>query len=659
MLKRLERFWQQPIPYWIAITILALATPRAFAPYYNFWLMPLLFGALVAITELRPHRRIVGAYWFGLIAYATQFWWIHTALHDVSGLPNLYAIPLTFLLPAFLALFPAIAFWLYEKHHLPRALALGFLLPLLWTITEFGREHVLTGFGWGALGYSQIADFSPLASLAPIGGIHLVTLATASLSCWLVLVWRNHSWIQRVIFACLIGGLLFQTKQWRGVQYTYQQPKAVSVALLQGDIPQTLKFDAKQLEPTYRTYFQQVAKTKAEIVVLPETAFPEFLQNIDARIIERFAEQAKQNGSALAIGIPAFTEDGKGYLNTMINLANFAPKQPEKIQVYAKNHLVPFGEFKPIPQLTEPLYQKMNMPLADFKRGGIGQEPFDMAGEKVAFNICYEDGFGDELIASAKKSTILANASNMAWYGKSDAMWQQLQQSQARALELGRYMIRATNNGASAIVSPQGKVLAHAPPNIPTVLEGKVHGMMGETPYMRMGTSWYVFYAMMAVAGLLMSYRPKSAHPPKPEVPTEPLQPQTTPVDTTIAPENAQEEKTEKVAEIPKEAPKPTELKVSFTPTVLTSKDIIVSPDQVQAQQARASKVNLSEQQILSEPLSNAIKSAVRQTQETLSSTQEADSDEHETAETSGLVRLSTGKRQNHKPKRKKNKKRK
>lgn len=505
----LQHLLRKPFRYYLVLTLLALATPYAFAPYYYFYLMPLLFAGLVILTELRPQSRISTAFWFGLVSYTSQFWWIHTALHDVSGLPNIYAIPLTFLLPTFLALFPAIAFWLYEKQHLPRPIAVGFMLPLLWTITEFAREHVFTGFGWGALGYSQISEYSPLAAFAPIGGIHLVTLMTAMVSCWLVLVLRNHSWLQRGLFALAIVVVIYQAQILRPISYTSQQPNPVSVALLQGNIPQNLKFEDHHLLPTYRRYFEQVSQTKAQIVVLPETAFPQFLQHIDKKIIERFADQAKQNGSALAVGIPAFTEDGKGHLNAMINLNNFNAQQPEKMQVYAKNHLVPFGEFKPIPQLTEPLYQHMNMPLSDFKRGGIGQEPFDMAGEKVAFNICYEDGFGDELIASAKKSTLLANASNMAWYGHSNAMWQQLQQSQARALEMGRYLIRAQNNGASAIIAPNGKVVEYTKPNIATVLEGKVYGMQGETPYMRLGSSWYLFYTMLALVAILMSYRPR------------------------------------------------------------------------------------------------------------------------------------------------------
>lgn len=511
MFLSLDKHWQKPLPYFLTLTLLAVATPLTFAPYYYFWLMPLLFAGFVALTEIKPHRQISSAYWFGLVGYTAQFWWIHTALNDVSGLPNIYAIPLTLLLPAFLALFPAIAFWLYSKNHLPRPLALGVLLPVLWTLTEFARERVFTGFGWGALGYSQIADYSPLAGLAPIGGIHLVTLATAALSCWLLLVLRNRYLIQRVIFVVAVCVLWEKATEWRKIEYTQAQTKQpVSVALLQGNIPQDLKFNEAYLTATYQRYFDQLAATKAKIVVLPETAFPNFLQHTDKAIVERFAEQAKKNGSALALGIPAFTADGKGYLNTMINLTDFDPQQPEKLQVYAKNHLVPFGEFKPIPQLTEPLYEKMNMPLSDFKRGGIGQEPFTMANLQVAFNICYEDGFGDELIDSAKKSSLLANASNMAWYGKSNAMWQQLQQSQARSLELGRYMIRATNTGASAIISPRGQVLKFSQPNTPTVLEGEVYGMYGLTPYMKAGGSRQLIFALIVLATLLYCYPAKA-----------------------------------------------------------------------------------------------------------------------------------------------------
>lgn len=206
--RKLEQYWQHPLLYWPLVILIAAATPFTFAPYYHFWLMPLLFGALIRLIELRPRFAVMTAYLFGLIGYTAQFYWIHTALHDVSGLPNSYAIPLTFLLPAFLALYPAICFWVWRKCNLSRWAKTGLLLPILWTLAEFARERFLTGFGWGAIGYSQIIKDSPLAGFAPLGGIHMVTLATAFLSAWLVLLIDNHG---RLNTACCPYSLLLRS----------------------------------------------------------------------------------------------------------------------------------------------------------------------------------------------------------------------------------------------------------------------------------------------------------------------------------------------------------------------------------------------------------------------------------------------------------------
>lgn len=145
---------------------LAAATPLTFAPYYHFWLMPFAVRRLYPPARIQPRAANPQRFRsFGLVAYVCQFYWIHTALHDISGLPNLYAIPLTFLLPAYLALFPMLAVRLWQKTRLSRPLKTGLALPIFWTLTEFARERLLTGFGWGALGYSQIADGSPLLVL--------------------------------------------------------------------------------------------------------------------------------------------------------------------------------------------------------------------------------------------------------------------------------------------------------------------------------------------------------------------------------------------------------------------------------------------------------------------------------------------------------------
>nr|WP_253341664.1 apolipoprotein N-acyltransferase [Neisseria sp. HSC-16F19] len=488
----LSPFWL----YWPLLLASALATPLAFAPYRLYWLMPLLFGMLLLLTEVRPQHRVRSAYVWGLAAYSAQFYWINIALHEVAGLPQIYAVPLTLLLPAYLALFPALAFWLLEKCRLQGAWRLVLLLPALWTLTEYAREYALTGFGWGALGYSQIAA-SPLAGFAPVGGLHLVTLATALCAALLVTVVLAPARRSRLAAAALCVALLGGGALLKQQRFTDPDGSRATVALAQGNIPQTLKWDPEQVAPTLQRYYDQVAASHADIVILPETALPMMRQDLPEGIINQFTDQAQRNGSALALGIAQYTDDGQGYLNAVISLDGYNPEQPNHIPYYAKNHLVPFGEYIPLPAITGWLYRQMNMPLAGFSAGGAAQAPLKLANQRVAFNICYEDGFGDELIASAKQASLLANVSNMAWYGDSYAMDQHLQQSQARALELGRYMVRATNTGMTAIINPQGYITALLPKDSAQVLTGEIEGYRGETPYMRMGGSLPLMGALL------------------------------------------------------------------------------------------------------------------------------------------------------------------
>jgi len=224
-----------------------------------------------------------------------------------------------------------------------------------------------------------------------------------------------------------------------------------------------------------------VATTQADLMILPETALPVFLGDLPSGYLTMLNSAAASKKMALATGIPRRTPDGRGYLNAVVALSE--PAQP----YYAKDHLVPFGEFVPLPLVTGWIYQFMNMPLSGFTGGGRDQAPLSLAGQQVAFNVCYEDSFGDELIGSAAHATLLANVSNLAWFGQSNAMSQHLQLSQARALEMGRYMVRATNTGMTAIVRPNGEIGAVAAPDTEQVLVGTVTGHTGLTPYMRHG----------------------------------------------------------------------------------------------------------------------------------------------------------------------------
>ncbi|MDO5687109.1 MAG: apolipoprotein N-acyltransferase [Neisseria sp.] len=483
----LQRYLQWPITAWTAVLLAGALTPLAFAPYRWYWLMPILFGVLVLFAGVQEKRAVWLAYLWGFAAYLTQNYWVNISLHDVAALPQVYALPMTLLFPAYLALYPALCFWLLEKLHIGKGLRLAVALPALWTLSEYVREIALTGFGWGALGYSQIAA-SPLAGFAPVGGIHLVTLSVAAVGAWAVLALLTASFRQRVaaVAACVLVFALGAHLQ--SIEFTTPDGSEARVALIQGNVPQTLKFDPERIGADIQMYYDRVAQLHdADIAILPESAIPVIRQTLPEGVLAQFASTAKRHNVALAMGIIQYTPQQDGYENAVINLAEFNPEHPDSVPYYAKNHLVPFGEFRPFPVLTGWLYNLMNMPLSDFSRGGTQQAPLQLANQKVAFNICYEDSFGSELIDSAAQASMLANVSNMGWFGSSEAMNLQLQHSQARAMELGRYMVRATNNGVSAVIAPNGKITAMIARDTRDTLYATAYGYSGSTPYMRLG----------------------------------------------------------------------------------------------------------------------------------------------------------------------------
>ena len=476
------------MPEWIAL-ILGGLTYFSFAPYRYFWLMPLLFAGLIYLMIRHEHKAVRLAYCWGFSAYLIHNYWVYISLHDVGGLPAVVAMPMTALFPLYLALYPALSAWITRRMHtFSTSVRYGLIFPLAWTFSEYLRHWALTGFGWGALGYSQMVS-SPLSGLTPVGGIFLVTLATAFCGAWLAMLllpqtWKiRPTWALGILLLCVLSGSL------KNISWTKDDGSLTRVALVQGNVAQTLKFDPDYIQQNIQSYYDEIRQIHdADIVILPESAIPVLRESLPVEILHNFAEVAKKNQFSLAVGMIQLTPERNGYQNVVFHMTEEAFRQPEN-HYYAKNHLVPFGEFRPLPAITAWIYQLMNMPLSDFSSGGKGQMPLYLGNQKVAFNICYEDSFGDELIASAKQSTMMANVSNMGWFGRSNAMNLQLQHAQARALENGRYLVRATNNGMTAVVNPQGKITALIPRDTKQILKAPIKGFQGETPYMKMGGS--------------------------------------------------------------------------------------------------------------------------------------------------------------------------
>jgi apolipoprotein N-acyltransferase len=368
---------------------------------------------------------------------------------------------------AFLALFPAIAGWA-QARLLPPALR-PLAIPAFWVLAEWLRGEILTGFPWLAIGYAAVD--TPLAGYAPLGGVHFVSLATMTAAALLWLVAAGLArWRAAAAFAILgLAGAWLQ-----GVPWTAPAGKPVSASLLQGNVPQSLKFDPDRYDRTLATYLRLAEASRARLIVLPETAIPRFLDLVDPAYVAALKTVALRNGGDLLLGVPVRDAPGD-FRNSVVSLG-VSPSTR-----YDKSHLVPFGEF--VPPGFGWILGVLRIPMSDFTRGSLSPRALAVAGERVAVNICYEDAYGDELLRQLPEATLLVNVSNVAWFGDSLAPGQHLQIARMRALESGRTYLTATNTGITAAIAADGTVMKRLPPFVEGRLEVDAQGRAGATPY--------------------------------------------------------------------------------------------------------------------------------------------------------------------------------
>ncbi|WP_298927497.1 apolipoprotein N-acyltransferase [uncultured Ramlibacter sp.] len=462
----------------------SVATPWDGQP---LWWLQLLSLAVLAwqVQNAGSWRRAALLGWAFAIAWLTGiFWWLFISMHSYGGLAAPLAAAAVLGLAAFLAAYYALVCGLF------RALAPGdtawgaIVFGALWLLAELLRVTVFTGFPWGAGGYAHVDG--PLAGLAPWLGVHGIAFVAAVLACALALLaegaWRK-AWQPAVPAAVL--AVLLAAAQW--LPSDTDRPHSggkLSVALLQGNIPQGEKFELGSGVPLALTWYaQELARATATLVVAPETAIPLLPNQLPEGYLSAVGRRFGAGAQAALLGIPLGSM-AEGYTNSVIGL-----KPGADTYHYDKHHLVPFGEF--IPPLFRWFTEMMNIPLGDFERGAVGQSSFEWQGQRLAPNICYEDLFGEELGARfadpSSAPTIFVNVSNIGWFGDSIAIDQHLQISRMRALEFDRPMLRATNTGATVVIDHRGRVTHALPRHTRGVLLGEVEGRTGITPY-----AWWV-----------------------------------------------------------------------------------------------------------------------------------------------------------------------
>ncbi|OHC68030.1 MAG: apolipoprotein N-acyltransferase [Rhodocyclales bacterium GWA2_65_20] len=481
---------RQPAVSTLSAAALGAFCVLGFAPfdaYFTVWPAPTFaLGGLYFLwrkaSTAREAMRLGLAWGAGCFLFGVS--WIYVSLSQFGGMAPPLAAAATLLFCLYLALFPALVGGLLLRWRSNAARDV-WLFAGLWTLGEWLRGTLFTGFPWLAVGYSQSPP-SPLAGWASVLGVYGVGFMLALIGGLLAEMnlggWRRPgSWLT-IMLLFVTGGVLHR------MDWTQPVGAPVTVSLLQGNVPQSLKWDPKRLPLSIDTYLRLAKTHPATLTVLPETALPLYFNEVPRDVLRGLTS----HGDAL-IGVAIGTTGG-GYTNGAVALT------PElAASAYAKRHLVPFGEYAP-PGFAW-FFRFAHIPMSDFTAGPARQQPLNVGGQRIAPNICYEDLFGEELLGALPAATLLVNISNTAWFGDSLAQPQHLQIAQLRAIETGRVMLRATNTGMTAMVAADGTVAAALPPFVTAALVVQAQGRSGLTPYAR----WGNLLALLIVAGACLT----------------------------------------------------------------------------------------------------------------------------------------------------------
>ncbi len=492
-----------------ASLVLGLAHAASFGPLAGWWLQLLALAGLIVIlygakSPPSSWRSFLTVMSFGLGSFVAGVSWMYISMHRYGGMPAPMAAAAVVLLSLYLGAFGALAATLARRlsgsgasigDDLGRAL----LFAGCWTLGELARGYLLTGFPWLSIGYAHLGGV--LHHFAPTLGVYGVGLFAALTAFGLALVVINLGrWRSALVGLALVVLPSVLAFALAGISWVQPNGKPFRARLLQGNIAQDMKFDPARTRATMKTYVEMVQAGSADLTVLPETAWTVPWRVTPPEIAEPLRNYAAA-GNTLVIGMPLEigasdpTAPGPRIANSV---AVIGP-EGQVVSHYDKRHLVPFGEF--VPTMFGWFVRMMNIPLGDFARGSSAQSELLLRDQRIGFNVCFEDLFGEELAVQVRAgATVLANVSNLAWFGESHALDQHLAIARMRALELGRPMLRATNTGVTAVIGSDGAVMVKLPSSIRAVLEAKVQGFAGLTPYARYANLPALALALFLVA---------------------------------------------------------------------------------------------------------------------------------------------------------------
>ncbi len=455
----------------------------AFAPF-EIWPVAILAPAALfaLIRGLAPRRAgwMGAAFAAGLFSFGT--YWLYTSIHKFGLAPIWLTLVLQAGLVAIMAVYSALLCYLANRFWSKRGVTRHWLvLPGLWMLLEWVRGWAFSGFPWLALGYA-FTD-SPLAPWTPVLGVYGLTWIGALLAIAVEVALRGSTPARQRWVAGFVIVLLFAVPlALQRVHYTTAVGAALPVAVVQGAVPQDEKWQEANREATVLKYSQLTADKAwgARLIVWPEAALP-ILANDLGDYLQALQAAGRRHDADFAIGLLRHEPDTDHYRNGLLVMSESGGGW------YYKRRLVPFGEFFPVPAFVRSWMRLMSLPYTDMTPGSENQPLLHAAGQPLGLTICYEDAYGSEQRSVLRDATLLINVTNNAWYGDSTAPHQHLQIARMRAMEAERYLIRAANDGITAVIGPQGQIVGRLPQFTPGVLRTEVVPHAGLTPYARFG----------------------------------------------------------------------------------------------------------------------------------------------------------------------------
>lgn len=445
----------------------------AFAPFYLWPLAILIPASLLWLNRDTAGLRqlFVNGWLFGIGSFGCGVYWIYNSLHDFGMAPPLVAGSITALLVVYLALTPGLILvcWRRAEQYLGRAGL--WLLPLIWFGLEWFKGWFATGMPWLSLGYSQTS--SPLAGFAPLLGVYGIgaLCILMSVALFAAVRARRYSPLALVLLLPLAGWLLQQ------IDWTEPTGHPLRVTMVQGNIPQQLKWRREQRQNIFNTYWRETTQHwDSDLIIWPETALPGHSSQLENSLLPGLQSAALQHNSIILSGIVYADTEHQRFYNSVIQFG-------AQRGLYFKRHLVMFGEYYPMRWLLNWLGSMINIPYSDLAAGPEQQELMRVKGHRLGVSICFEDVFSRDILLALPAANLLVNVSNDAWFGNSSAPHQHLQIAQMRALESGRMMMRATNTGITAFIDHKGRVLSASKQFMTETITEVVQGRSGATPF--------------------------------------------------------------------------------------------------------------------------------------------------------------------------------